>query len=333
MKHTHFTDAERSELSILKRKGYSDREIGNALGRSHTSISREIKRNSTSIGYDSRRARVKARNRRKISKYQGMKVEERPELRKYIISKLKLRWTPEEIAGRLKSIDTHLPYVSGKGIYKWLYSVYGQQYCFLLPKQRFRPRRKRKKKTQRVMIPNRIGIEHRPAEANGRTEIGHFEEDTMVSGRRTKSKAALAVFCGRMSRYTVLAKMKNMKPSTHVEAQKKMAKNLHIKTITYDNGIENKNHEQVAKHLSVRTFFCNPYSSWEKGTVENTIGRVRRFIPKGSDVSKYTDQQIQKIEDWLNHTPRKCLNFLTPYEIMQKNLPFISNHPSGAFEG
>jgi len=333
MTHKHFTNAERSELSILRKKGYSCREIGNALGRSHTSISREIKRNRVNGKYQPLKAKAKARNRRKLSKYQGMKVEEQTELKKYIISKLKRKWTPEEIAGRLKEVDTHLPYVSGKGIYKWLYSVYGQPYCFFLPKQHFRPRKQRKKKAKREMIPNRVGIEHRPVEANERTEIGHFEEDTMVSGRRTKSKAALAVFCGRMSRYTKLAKMRDMKPSTHVKAQKKMAKNLHIKTITYDNGIENKNHEKIAKELSVSTFFCNPYSSWEKGTVENTIGRIRRFIPKGADISKYTDKQIQKIEDWLNHTPRKCLNFLTPYEIMQKNLRFISNHPSGAFEG
>lgn len=324
MKYTHFTNAERSEISILIDKGYSHRDIGKTLGRSQPGISREIKRNSVDGKYQPCKAKVKARSRRKLSKYQGMKVEEHPELRRYVISKLKLKWTPEEIAGRLKNVDTHLHYVSGKGIYKWLYSVYGQPYCFLLPKQRFRPRKRHKKKTKREMIPNRVGIKHRPVEANERTEIGHFEEDTMVSGRRTKSKAALAVFCGRMSRYTRLAKMSNMKPSTHIKAQRKMAKNLHIKTITYDNGIENKDHEQIAKELLVSIFFCNPYSSWEKGTVENTIGRIRRFIPKGADISKYTDKQIQKVEDWLNHTPRKCLNFLTPYEIMQKNLPFIS---------
>lgn len=333
MKHTHFTDAERSQISILLRKKYSCRDIGNALGRSHTSIGREIKRNSTSVGYDSCRAMVKARNRRKISKYQGMKVEERPKLREYIISKLNENWTPEEIAGRIKEVDTHIPYVSGKGIYKWLYSVYGQQYCFLLPKRRFKPRKRRKKKAKKEMIPNRRGIEHRPAKANNRTEFGHFEEDTMVSSRRTRSKAALAVLCERKARYSKLGKMRNMRPKTHVKAQKKMAEGLKMKTITHDNGIENKNHEEVAEELDVQTFFCNPYSSWEKGTVENTIGRIRRFIPKGADISKYTDKQIQKIEDWLNHTPRKCLNFLTPYEIMQKNLRFISNHPSGAFEG
>lgn len=324
MKYTHITGPERLEISILLDKGYSHRDIGSALGRSQASVSREIKRNSVNGKYQPRKAKAKARVRRRYSKYQGMKVRERPELEEYIIAKLKLRWTPEEIAGRLKEVDTHLPYISGKGIYKWLYSAYGQKHCHLLPKQRYRPRKRRGKKTKREMIPNRVGIEYRPVKANERVEFGHFEEDTMVSGRRTKSKAALAVFCERKARYTKLNLMKNMRPKTHVKAQKKMAKTLLMKTITYDNGIENKYHEQVAKELSVRTFFCNPYSSWEKGTVENTIGRVRRFIPKGADLSKYTAKQIQKIEDWLNHTPRKCLNYLTPHEIMTKNLRFIS---------
>lgn len=325
MKYTHITGPERLEISILLEKGYSHRDIGSALGRSQASISREIKRNSVNGKYQPRKAKAKARVRRRLSKYQGMKVVERPELEIYIVAKLKLRWTPEEIGGRLKEVDTHLPYISGKSIYKWLYSAYGQRYCHLLPKQRYRPRKRCGKKTKREMIPNRVGIEYRPVKANERVEFGHFEEDTMVSGRRTKSKAALAVFCERKARYSKLNLMKNMRPKTHVKAQKKMAKTLHMKTITYDNGIENKYHEQVAKELSVRTFFCNPYSSWEKGTVENTIGRVRRFIPKGADLSKYTAKQIQKIEDWLNHTPRKCLNYLTPYEIMTKNLRFISS--------
>lgn len=333
MAHTHITDAERLEISILFGKGYSHRDIGNTMGRSHTSIGREIIRNSVNGEYQPIKAKLKSRVRRKQSKYQGMKVRVRPELEIYIIERLKLYWTPEEIAGRLKQVDIHLPYISAKGIYKWLYSAWGQAYCNLLPKKRHRPKRKRGKKIKREMIPNRIPIHSRPVEANNRSEFGHFEEDTMVSGKRTKSKAALAIFCGRKARYSRLSKMKDMKPKTHVKAQQKMAKGLKMKTVTYDNGIENKQHEKIAKTLKVGTFFCDPYSSWQKGSVENTIGRIRRFIPKGSDVAKFTHQQIAGIEHWLNHTPRKCLNFKTPHEIMAENLRFISPNPSGAFEG
>lgn len=325
MNYSQLTDGERVEMYLLIGKGYSQRDIGRALHRPQSTISRELKRNPVNGVYDPYKAKVKARTRRKQAKYQGMKVRERPELESYIISKLELHWTPEAIAGRLKEVDTHLTYISAKGIYKWLYSAYGQQYCQLLPKQRYRPKKRRSKKAKREMIPNRVGIEQRPEKATKRLEFGHFEEDTMVSSRRSKGKAALAVLCDRKARYTKLGLMKNMKPKIHVRAQKKMAKTLLMKTITYDNGIENKNHEEIALALKVRTFFCNPYASYEKGTVENTIGRIRRFIPKGANLDLYSPKQIQQIEDWLNHTPRKCLNYLTPYEIMQKNLRFISS--------
>lgn len=325
MKHKHLSNTERSEIRILMNKGYSHREIAGVLGRSQSSISREIQRNSTLKGYEPQTAKTKARNRRKRSKYQGMKVEQRPELKLYLVSKLEQQWTPEQIAGRLKQVDTHLPYISAKGIYKWLYSSWGQRYCPLLPKRRYTPKKKRGNKSKREMIPNRIGIENRPPGATNRSRYGHYEEDTMVSGRNTSSTAAVAVLSERKALYTKLRKMKDMRPQTHNEAQRKMSQKLKIQTITYDNGIENKHHQRIAQELSVKTFFCHPYSSWEKGTVENTIGRIRRFIPKGADISTYTDQQIQQIEDWLNHTPRKCLNFLTPYEIMTKNLRFISS--------
>lgn len=332
MTHTHFREDERLQLKILKDRGYSNREIGRAMGRSHTSIGRELKRNKTKGKYDAVRARAKARNRRKCSKYQGMKVMARPELREYIIKYLNLFWTPEEIAGRLKEIDTHLPYISSKGIYKWLYSNRGQRYCNLLPKQRFRPRKRKVKKTKRVMIPNRIDINERPPEANNRTEFGHAETDTMVSGKRHHNTATLSVICDRKARYTRLRKMKSLKPKNHNAAIESMARGLRLRTLTYDNGIENRYHEKIAKSLSIKTYFCRPYHSWEKGTVENTIGRIRRFIPKGANVADYSHQYIARIEHWLNHTPRKCLNFRTPYEIMHPYLS-TSESSSGAFEG
>lgn len=330
----HLTDAERSEISILHSKGFSDQEIGKALDRDHRTIDREIKRNSTNGKYNPRFAKIKARNRRKCSKYQGMKVRERPELEQYIVEKLELHWTPEEISGRLKKVDTHLPYISAKGIYKWLYSAFGQQYCPLLPKRRYRPKKKKMKKTERIMIPHRVGIEKRHAGANNRSRFGHFETDTVVSGKKTGSVAALSVLEERKARYTRLRKIPNMKPESNTMAVISMGKNFRRrKSITYDNGIENRHHEEIAFSLRVKNFFCNAYHSWEKGSVENTIGRIRRFIPKGVDINQYSDTEIAAVEYWLNHTPRKCLDFQTPYEIMVKNLLFISPHPSGAFEG
>lgn len=324
MAHHHFTSAERIEISILKRKGYSNRAIALELGCSHTSIGRELKRNAMKKGYDARSAKLKARVRRKQSKYQGMRIQDRPDLKAYVIKYLEKHWTPEEIAGRLKEIDTHLPYVSAKGIYKWLYSAWGLKYCPLLPKQRYRPKRRKGKKTKREMIPNRIGIEKRPEEANSRSEYGHLETDTAVSGKKTGSTAALTLLHERKARFTRLRKIPNLKPATNAYALTTLGKTMTCLTITHDNGIENKNHEDVAEALSVKTFFCNPYSSWEKGSVENTIGRIRRFIPKGADISTYSDADIAAIEHWLNHTPRKCLGYKTPYEVMLENNLLLS---------
>lgn len=333
MAHHHFTDSERSEISILKRKGYSLRLIGEALGCSHTSIVREIKRNSVNGVYDPKKAKQKARVRRRYSKYQGMKVRERPKLVAYVKKKLKAGYTPEEISGRIREVDTHIPYISAKGIYKWLYSNYGQEHCQYLVTKRKKKKKRRGKKTERQMIPNRIGIEKRPVSAKNRSRYGHFESDTMVSGKRHQSTAALSVLHDRKARFTRLKKIPNLKPKVHAQSIKIMCSDLKRKTITFDNGIENREHEDVAKNLEIKTFFCNPYSSWEKGSVENTIGRIRRFIPKGANVADYSDEDIAKIEHWLNHTPRKCLNYRTPYEIMKKNLLFVSPNPSGAFEG
>lgn len=324
MTYHHFTEAERSEIFILLKKGYSHHDIADALDRSQPSISREIKRNSVQGRYLPRSAKGKSRVRRRYSKYQGMKVRERPQLKQYIIDKLECHQTPEEISGRLEKMDTHLPSISAKGIYKWLYSVHGQTYCHLLPKQRLKPKKRRGKKAKREMIPNRTGIEKRQQEANERSAYGHLETDTMVSGKKTGSRAALTLLHDRKSRFTRLKKIPNMKPSTNAAALVEMGKTLRCHTITHDNGIENKNHETVAAALSIQTFFCNPYSSWEKGSVENTIGRIRRFIPKGANINDYSDEDIATIEHWLNHTPRKCLGFKTPYEIMTENLLFVS---------
>ena len=335
MAHHHFTDSQRLEIGILKKKKYSLREIAEEIGCHFSSISRELKRNRVRKTYDGKKAHMKAYQRRHYSKYQGMKVRDHPTLQEFIIEHLIKGWTPEEIAGRLKTKRKDIPYISAKGIYKWLYSVYGQQYCPLLCSRQTKPK-KRRPKAERSMIPNRIGIEKRPEEANNRSEYGHYETDTIVSGKRHNSTAALAVLHERKARYVRLKKIPNLKPATFAGALKKTACNLHRRTITYDNGIENRRHEDVASALNVSTYFCNRYHSWEKGGVENTNGRIRRYIPKGANLADYSDRDIAKIEYWLNNTPRKCLDWSTPHEIMIENHLFVSStspNPSVAFEG
>ena len=328
MNKGHIKKEERLEISILLKKGYTYREIGSVLGRSHTSIGREIRRNSEKGRYNPHRAQQKARNKRRCSKYQGMKIRGRPKLQNYVKKRLKAGWTPEKIAGRLKKIDVQLPYISHMGIYKWLYSNFGQAYCPYLLKRRYSKKRRRGKKGKRDMIPNRVGIEYRSIAANERREYGHFEADTVVSGKHHRTSVSLVVLVDRKSRYVRISKLMNLKPETNRIALETMAKNICCKTLTLDNGIENKTHEQLAENLAIDVYFCDPYSSWQKGGVENVNGIIRRFIPKGSDIADYSDEYIQKIEDYLNHTPRKCLSYKTPYEVMTENNLFINkNHP------
>lgn len=314
------------EIYLLLKKGYSYRDIGDALHRSHTSIGREIRNNSAGSRYDPHRASQKAKIRRRYSKYQGMKVNDRPELEGYIKTRLEAGWTPEKISGRLEEVDTHMPYISSKGIYKWLYSAHGQAYCPYLLKRRYSPKKRKGKKGKREMIPNRVGIEYRSIAADERREYGHFEADTVVSAKKHRTSVSLAVLVDRKARYVRLKKLMNLKPETNRLALEAMARDIHRKSLTLDNGIENKDHERLGANLEIDVYFCDPYSSWQKGGVENVNGIIRRFIPKGSDINDYSDREIRMIEDYLNHTPRKCLNYKTPYEVMTENHLFLNKN-------
>jgi len=340
-KFSHIKKAERLEIDILLRKKYSHRDIAKALGRDHTTVSREIKGNSVYGEYHPHKANHKAYVKRKYSKYQGMKIIHEPDLLKYLERKLRKGWAPDVIAGRLKEYDTYLPYVSSKTVYQFLYSSRGQYLCRYLVSKRYDRRRRKKKAAKKTLIPNRVGIEKRPQEATNREELGHLEEDLMVSGKRHNSQAVLSVSCDRMSRQTRLSKMLSQKPREHNEILKNIwSKFPNLKTVTFDNGIENIKHEELAVAMKVSIYFCNPYSSWEKGSVENINGLIRRWIPKGCDIANYSDEQIQWIEDRLNNTPRKSLGYLTPNEFtikqVTKSLPLTFNRPQhrcGAVEG
>lgn len=324
--YTHLSHTERQELFLHRKKGYSLRSIAVMMGRSHSTLSREVKRNSKKVGYDPLSAKHKAYVRRKYSKFQWMKIQGEKELQKYIIEKLKKGWAPQMISGRLKYIDSHLTYVSRQAIYDWLYSAYGQRYCQYLPSKQTRVKRRWKqgeKKRKRDMIPDRVCLSQRPEEANERLVVWHWEADTIVSGKKTGSKVALCTLVDRRSRYTRMRRIENLKPESMNRAiEESIWKSswLPCKTITYDNGIENRGHMRIRSILWCLTFFCCPYHSWEKWTNENTNGRIRRYIPKWSDIGRYSKKEIQAIEDWLNHTPKACLNYKTPFEVMQEEI-------------
>lgn len=309
MAYYHLTKSSRMELSLLHNKGYSVRAIAATMKLHPSSISRELKKNALATGsYDPGRAQEKAQQRRQYSKFEGMKISKEPWLKAYVQKKLETGWTPEQISGRLKH-DYERTILSFKTIYKWIYSSAGQAYAKFLPSKRYRPyRRNSAVRISGDMIKNRVSIEARPSLITGRTRIGDFEGDTL--GKPKHCSETLVGVVDRCSRYLLAKKVASLKRTMKI-GYRKLLKNVRPYSLTLDNGVENANYEI----LKIPTYFCHPYSAWEKGTIENTFQRLRRFIPKKANLSLYSDDIIAEIIHTMNNTPRKCLNYQTPEEV------------------
>ena len=310
MRYTHFSKSERLELSILLKKGYSLREIGRALKRNPSSVSREIKENSVKGIYDPHKANHKAYVKRKYSKYQGMKVQEHPELRRYIEEKLLLHWSPDVIAGCWNK-KHHLLTITAKGIYKFLYSVYGQRLCTFLKYKRYSSKRLKGKKTKKILIPNKVLIDQRPRVINDRRRFGDFEADTMGVPKYTHTTIIAAV--ERKSRFILAKKIPRLKYA--MDALGQLLAPLPVKSLTLDNGVENVRYEK----LDIPTYLCHPYSSWEKGAIENVFGLIRWYIPKKASLVSYSDEDISAMVEAINNIPRKSLNYQTPKEVFEEH--------------
>lgn len=324
--YRHLQQQDRDRIDALFNNGIKQKEIAKILGIDKSTISREIKRNRRKIRkpggtvngrYEATVAQHKAYMKRKYAKYQGKKINENKELKEYIKDKLERYWSPDEISGRMKK-DKELFYASKTAIYEWLYTSYSQNLCSFLYSKRYIAK-KRKPKTKKSLIPNRKGLELRPAGANNKTRFGHYEGDTVVSGKKTGSKTALAVLYERKGKFANFKKIDNLKPKSFNQAVKKMTDDKKVRSLTMDNGIENIKHEE----LNLATFFCDPYSSWQKGGVENVIKMSRRFFIKSSDLSQYSDGYIMWVESILNNKPRKSLGYKTALEVMRENNLFL----------
>lgn len=297
-------------MGILLEKKYSLRAIARSMGRSPNTISYEIKENSVKNTYKPKEAHAKARLRKRMRKLQWSKIEESTELKKFVISKLKKHWNPDEIAGYMKKNPGVYPErVSKTAIYEWLRTSRGERYCKLLYSKRKRVK-KRKSKSKRVMIQNRVSIHTRSAGINNRTRFGHWEGDTVVS-KRGSSKVAVSTMIERKSRLFCARKVGSLKPSVCARAQRKMLSGKKALSMTYDNGIENKHHEK----LGIPTFFCDPYSSWQRGGDENGNKMLRRYFPKGTDFSLVSQKQIDKAVLLINKKPRKVLGYRSSLEV------------------
>lgn len=318
----HLTQFDRDRLEVLLRAGHTQQEAADVLRVDKSTISRERKRKRKDGRYEAVAAEHKARVQRLGSKYQGMKIEKCPDLREEIIRKLKKKRSPDEIAGRMKK-DSCIPRIGTSAIYKWLYSPYGQQYCKYLCTKRYR-KRKQKKKTKREMISNRKPLYLRPV-------FGiHAEGDTAVSPKNAKTSAAALVVCEKESQLLLGQRLPNLKPATIARAANQTIISAAIDTIAWDNGQENRDHEQ----MDIPAYFCDPHSPWQKPHVETNIGLLRKwFTPKKTDWRTVSEKQFQTYLHILNSKHRKSLGYASAYEIAYGRgiIVEIPKHPRVAF--
>lgn len=313
--YTHLTEEDRNQLVVLLNRGKSIRDVAKVLGRSPSSVSREVKRNFGKTKYRANTAQKRAVERHHIA-HRTSRLKSHA-LRLEVTRMIMQGQTPEQISGRLPLVHPELPRISHEAIYQWIYAERHHLIGYLPRSHRQRwPKGKSKRhRPLQFRIPERIPLCQRPAEANDRSQLGHWETDLIIGS----GKSSLQTSVERKIRYTKLTRVaNNSAPASRqalIEALAQFPPEL-LRSITYDNGGENYEHILVNKELKTNSYFCEPYHSWEKGTNENTNGIVRRKFPKRTNFDKLSLEDIQAVESWLNNRPRKCLNFLTPAEAL-----------------
>lgn len=304
-KYKHLDFRARDRIEALWRAGHTQKEISEILGVHTSTVSRELNKHEQLDGnYRAFNAEHKARIKRGNSKYQGMKIERNQDLKKFIIAELMKKRSPDEIAGRMKREEI-FPRIGKDGIYKWLYSSFGERYTKYLCTKRKR-KKLQKKTAKREMIPNRIGLEWRPEEGR------HAEGDTFVSPRSSGSKAAVAIIGLKEEKYLSARKISDMKTESLKQAVWDIQTEIIFDTLTLDNGIENREHEQ----FGVDAYFCNAHSPWQKPFIEQSIGLIRRWdIPKGTDLNNVSEERLRECIEFLNNKYRKSLDYRSAREV------------------
>ena len=294
----------------MREKGYSYQDVGNALKRAGSAVWNEVHRNRVNGKYDPVKAKHKTYTTRHNAKYQGMKIVKDKELRTFVDARLLEGQSPEDISGRLKyKYEKGLAFVSKDSIYRYIKSPYGRKI-----EAKLEQKKKRVKKRKRLgVLDGRTFIDQRPKHINTRMKIGHAEFDFIVSGK--SGKGILLVVTDRKLRTSFLEPIYKVSiPNVHSAAREIKKRYPEWKTGTTDNDLLFARHKELEKELNIKIYFCHPYHSWEKGTIENTNGEIRKDLPKGSDISKYSKLFFQKIEKKLNDRFMKCLKYRTPNE-------------------
>jgi IS30 family transposase len=325
MKYKHLSILEREKIQELLWQKTSIRDIAKVIGRSHSSIIREINKNiPLQYKYTPRVANERALIKRKS---RGRKLRLKSFfIRRYVVDHLKKGYSPEQIAGRLKLEYPHQK-ISHEAIYQYIYSqVHREGYGYIKPFHHdiriyLKRRHKRRvikgmRKGQRIFKHKGISIEERPKEVEKRKILGHWEGDSMVS---MKSTVGLNTLVERKTGLVLISKIKNKTMEETANTVIKRLKDIPCKTLTLDNGKENFGYEEIQKELQISCYFAHPYCSGERGTNENTNGLIRHYFPKGTDFALIGEEAIQAVEWALNNRPRKRLGWRTPLEAFNES--------------
>lgn len=297
----------------MKIKKYSLRSIAKSLKRAVSTISDEIKLNSVNGVYNPIKAQQKSYVRRRKAKYQGKKIAQNDQLRRFVEEKLMDDQSPAAIAGRIHRKEKLLPPpVSKESIYRYIRSPYGRNI------ERYRQQKRPKKwrrGAKKKKLDGRVFIGERPQYINKRTRAGHTEADFIVSGK--SGHGILLVVVDRKLRISFLELILTVTIAEVHKAFLRIKKRYpEMRTFTTDNDILFRHHKKLETLLTIKIYFCNPYHPWEKGAVENVNKYIRKDIPKGSDLSKYSKKFIASLEEKLNRRAMECLDYATPQEML-----------------
>jgi transposase, IS30 family len=313
------------------RSRQSIRQISAALDRQPSTVARELKRNSGSrVGYRPDYAQAQSGARR----WTGARLERDHALRETILDRLGLGWSPEQIAGRLAR-EAGAKVISHESIYRFVYAqlkrTNDRRWRHYLP--RAKHKRGWRTKGGWPRTADRTSVHDRPHAAGNRTEPGHWEADAMLF---SKAGQAMLVAHERTSRLTLALRQNSLKADPVAKALAQMLKPLPPalrRSVTFDNGTEFARHRRIANQLGLATFFCDPHAPWQKGGIENAIGRLRRDLPRKTNLDATHHSQIDKALRRYNSTPRKCLDFQTPAEAFLNPLHFKCESTPGSRPG
>lgn len=316
-KHRRLTRKERVQIETLLNEKKSKSYIAKKLKRARSTITREVNK-----WVQNKEDYLNKRNLDKISTYSLLKF--------FVYKGLLSNWTPEQISGRLKELypNNAIMSISHEAIYRHIYTrpqaSLNKKLIKLLVRKKTRRRSHKKRRSGGSKIINQVSIDNRPEYIELRNEVGHWEGDLIIG---KDHKSAIGTIVERKTRFTLIIKLK---PKKAMEVANEFSgilnklNPIYKKSMTYDNGIEMARHEMITQNTGMKIYFAHPYSSWERGTNENTNGLIRRYFPKGTNFNEIDLKKLQTIQGKLNNRPRKIIGYKTPKEMMDYELQVVA---------